>query len=124
MLLARYPDKAAHDAERATAIAHVDEVTATGQEAHCRAAGAAQEDRRGDGVLPQGPATRPHALQRQLLENTEEMAEQQRFIAGQDQEKRRVHQRFDAELVQLWELWAARAPRAGRHRHGACVASR
>ena len=54
------------------------------------------------------PAKAPMHLQRQLLENTEEMAEQQRFISGQDQEKRRVHQRFDAELAQLKELWAAR----------------
>ena len=39
------------------------------------------------------------------LHATEDMAEQQRFISGQDQEKRRVHQRFDTELALLRKLW-------------------
>ena len=46
-------------------------------------------------------------LQRQIAENDEAVAEQQRFIAAQDQEKRRIAQRFDAELAQLRQLWAA-----------------
>jgi hypothetical protein len=37
-------------------------------------------------------------LRRQLAENDEGVQEQRRFIAGQDQEKRRIHQRFDEEL--------------------------
>lgn len=108
VLLARYPDKAAHDAERATAIAHVDEVTATAKK---RIAELQERRKKIDVEMEfyrKDPAKAPMNLQRQLLENTEEMAEQQRFISGQDQEKRRVHQRFDAELAQLKELWAAR----------------
>ena len=46
-------------------------------------------------------------LRRKIAENEESIAEQQRFIAGQDQEKRRVHQRFDVELAQLRKLWEA-----------------
>ncbi len=109
VLLARYPDKAAHDAERAAAITHVDEVTATARK---RIAELQERRKKIDVEMEfyrKDPAKAPMQLQRQLLENTEEVAEQQRFIAGQDQEKRRVHQRFDAELVQLKELWAARA---------------
>lgn len=109
VLLARYPDKAAHDAERAAAITHVDEVTATAKK---RIAELQERRKKIDVEMEfyrKDPAKAPMQLQRQLLENTEEVAEQQRFIAGQDQEKRRVHQRFDAELVQLKELWAARA---------------
>jgi len=36
------------------------------------------------------------------------VAEQQRFISGQVQEKQRVNQRFDVELLQLRKLWAER----------------
>jgi hypothetical protein len=108
VLLARYPDKAAHDTERAAAIAHVDEVTATAKK---RIAELQERRKKIDVEMEfyrKDPIKAPMNLQRQLLENTEDMAEQQRFIAGQDQEKRRVHQRFDAELVQLKELWAGR----------------
>ena len=108
VLLARYPDKAAHDAERAAAITHVDEVTATAKK---RIAELQERRKKIDVEMEfyrKDPVKAPMNLQRQLLENTEDMAEQQRFIAGQDQEKRRVHQRFDAELVQLKELWAGR----------------
>ena len=49
-----------------------------------------------------------------MLFRSDSIAEQQKFLAGQDQEKRRVHQRFDAELAQLRRLWdAQRAPVTG-----------
>ena len=53
------------------------------------------------------PAKAPMALRRKIAENEESMAEQQRFVVNQDLEKRRIHQRFDAELAQLRRLWAA-----------------
>ena len=57
------------------------------------------------------PNKAPMTLRRKIGEVEESVAEQQRFIAGQDQEKRRVHARFDAELAQLRKLWDAnRAP--------------
>jgi hypothetical protein len=52
------------------------------------------------------PAKAPMALRRKIAENDEDMEEQQRFVANQDLEKRRIHQRFDAELAQLRRLWA------------------
>ena len=55
------------------------------------------------------PSKAPMHLRRAIAENDDAMAEQQRFVAGQAQEKRNVHQRFDAELAQLRKLWAARA---------------
>jgi len=52
-------------------------------------------------------------LRRKIAENDEGMAEQRRFVINQEMEKRRIHQRFDAELVQLRRLWAAQlAPAA------------
>ena len=53
------------------------------------------------------------ALRRKIAENEDGMAEQQRFVTNQDLEKRRIHQRFDAELAQLRRLWATQmAPAA------------
>ena len=52
-------------------------------------------------------------LRRQLTENDEGVLEQQRFLSSQEQEKRRVNQRFDAELAQLQGLWAQQRELAG-----------
>ena len=113
-LIARYPDKATHDAERAAAIAMVDEVTATAEKriielrAQRKAFDAQME------MFKSDPNKAPMALRRNIGENDESMAEQLRFLAGQDRDKRRVHQRFDAELAQLRKLWdAQRGPVAG-----------
>jgi len=109
VLLARYPDKAAHDIERANTITQVDEVAATAAkrivdlQARRKTLDQEMEFYRKD------PAKAPMALRRQLAENDEEVQEQKRFIAGQDQEKRRIHQRFDEELGQLRRLWAAQS---------------
>lgn len=106
VLLARYPDKAAHDTERANAITQVDEVAATAAkriaELQVRRKTLDQEME----FYRKDPAKAPMALRRQIAENDEEVQEQKRFIAGQDQEKRRIHQRFDEELAQLRRLWA------------------
>lgn len=106
VLLARYPHQAVHDAERATSLNQVDEVTATATkriaELQTRRKTLDQEME----FYRKDLAKAPMSLRRQLAENDEEVQEQQRFIAGQEQEKRRVHQRFDAELAQLQLLWA------------------
>ena len=104
-LMARYPDKASHDAERAAAIAMVDEVTVTAEKriielrAQRKALDAQMEPYKSD------PNKAPMTLRRNIAENEENLAEQRRFLAGQEQDKRRVHQRFDAELAQLRKLW-------------------
>ena len=101
----RYPDKAAHDVERAAAIQMVDDVTATAEK---RIAELKQQHKAFEVEMEfykRDPNKAPMALRRKIAENEDSIAEQQRFIAGQDQEKRRVHQRFDAELAQLRKLW-------------------
>ena len=107
VLLARYPDQAAHDAERATSLAQVDEVTtiATKRIAELQARRKTLDQEME--FYRKDPSKAPMTLRRQLAENDEDVLEQKRFIAGQDQEKRRVHQRFDAELAQLQQLWAS-----------------
>ena len=113
-LTARYPDKAAHDVERAAAIQLVDDVTATAEK---RLVELAQQRKAFDVEMEfykKDPNKAPMTLRRKIAENEESIAEQQRFIAGQDQEKRRVHQRFDVELAQLRRLWdAQRMPVSG-----------
>lgn len=114
VLTARYPDKATHDVERAAAIQMVDDVTATAEK---RLVELIQQRKAFDVEMEfykKDPSKAPMSLRRKIAENEESIAEQQRFIAGQDQEKRRVHQRFDVELAQLRKLWdAQRMPLPG-----------
>ena len=107
VLVARYPDKAAHDVERAAAVQVVDDVTATAEK---RIVELKAERKKLDVEMEfykKDPNKAPMTLRRKIGEVDESVAEQQRFIAGQEQEKRRVHARFDAELAQLRKLWDA-----------------
>ena len=114
VLVARYPDKAAHDVERAAAIQMVDDVTATAEK---RTLELKAERKKLDVEMEfykKDPNKAPMTLRRRIAENEDSIAEQRKFLAGQDQEKRRVHQRFDTELAQLRKLWdAQRAPVMG-----------
>jgi len=51
------------------------------------------------------PTKAPQYLRRQMEENTQNKAVQQRFIADQVEETQRVNGRFDEELVRLHQLW-------------------
>lgn len=104
-LVTRYPDKAAHDVERAAAIAQVDEIAAL---ARNRVDELRAERKKLDSELEfyaKDPTRAPPQLRRQVAQSDESLAEQGRFLAAQEQEKRRVHQRFDVELAQLRALW-------------------
>lgn len=107
-LMTRYPDKATHDAERAAALDQVDQITVVAEKRITDL----QEQRKKLNTemefYKKNPSSAPVALRRQMAENEDALAEQQRFVAGQDQEKRRMNQRFDAELAQLRQLWSAR----------------
>ena len=106
-LTARYPDEATHQAERNAALDQVEEVVVV---AHKRVQSLKAERRRLDVELEfyRGDVTKaPVLLQRQIADNEQALADQQRFLATQELEKRRIHQRVDAELAQLRQLWAA-----------------
>ncbi|ODU59643.1 MAG: DUF4124 domain-containing protein [Comamonadaceae bacterium SCN 68-20] len=108
-LMARYPNQAAHDAERTAALEQVDQLTAVAEK---RMVELQVQRKKFDTEMEfyaRDPNKAPMYLRRAVAENDDAMAEQQRFVAGQAQEKRSVHQRFDTELVQLRKLWAARA---------------
>ena len=105
-LLARYPNRAVHDKERAEALAQIDVVR---QAAMHRV----QELLRQRAVLNEemefykkDPSKAPPAVRRQVDELAHSLAIQDRFIADQDAEIKRVNARFEEELVRLKRLWS------------------
>ncbi len=104
-LLTRYPTKVAHDQERSLALAQVDELVASARK---RLGELAQQRKTYDTELEfyKGDVSKaPALLRRQFEDNDLNTAAQQRFIVEQGDEKKRVNQRFDEELVRLRQLW-------------------
>ena len=107
-LVARYQNPAAHDAERAEALRQVDEVIAIAKR---RQTDLDQQRAKLDAELEfykHDPSSVPGALKQRVAEHASDVAAQSRFIADQEQEKKRVNARFDTELVRLRQLWAQR----------------
>lgn len=106
-LLSRYPNQAAHDAERVSALQTVQDAIDSGQ----RRIGDLREQRRRleqETEFYKTPSKWPIRLKRQMEENQQQIDAQQRFIAAQEDERRRVNTRFDEELARLKGLWAQR----------------
>ena len=113
-ILARFPSQGVHDAARAEAIAQVNDVIGVAQK---RLVDLQERRRKLNTELEfyqNDPKKAPANLRRQLDDNTESQAEQQRFIKQQEEEKQRINQRFDVELQQLRKLWADLQPAATR----------
>ena len=113
-MLARFPSQGVHDATRAEAIAQVNDVIGVAQK---RLVDLKERRRKLNTELEfyqNDPKKAPANLRRQLDDNTESQAEQQRFIKQQEEEKQRINQRFDAELQQLRKLWADLPPTVPR----------
>lgn len=108
-LLTRYPTKAAHDKERDTALAAADNAIAAATKS---ARELAAQRKKLDVELEffKGDISKaPPQLKRQIEENQHHAGAQERFIANQDDEKKRINARFDEELAKLRQLWAPRA---------------
>ncbi len=106
-LLLRYPTRAVHEQERATALEQIDEVIKaaskrTAELAEHRKAVSSEFE-----FYVKDPSRAPASLKRRRDENDASVSVQQRFIAEQQQEKKRVNQRFDEELAKLKQLWPA-----------------
>ncbi|NDP38298.1 MAG: DUF4124 domain-containing protein [Rhodoferax sp.] len=104
-LLARYPNQAVHDKERAEALAQIGVVR---QAAMHRV----QELLRQRAVINEemefykkDPSKAPPSVRRQVDELAQSLAIQGRFIADQESELKRVNARFDEELTRLKRLW-------------------
>ena len=79
--------------------------------AHARQADLDQQRAKLDAELEfykHDPSSVPGALKQRVAEHASDVAAQSRFIADQEQEKKRVNARFDTELVRLRQLWAQR----------------
>lgn len=113
-LLTRYPNKAAHDKERAEAL---NGIAVVSQAANLRLTELVRQKVSIDDEMEfyQGDlAKAPAYVRRQLEENLQSQAVQKRFISEQEGEIRRLNQRFDEELVRLRQLWTQLTPAATR----------
>jgi hypothetical protein len=105
-LLSRYPDRATHDKERSAALVSIDEVIKT---AYRRIEVLQAERKKIDTELEfykSDPGKVPVQIKRKIEENEQLIAAQKRFIANQDEEKKRVNARYDQELARLKPMWA------------------
>ena len=108
-LLTRYPDRATHDKERNAATAQIDTLIATAT----RQIGELTAERgrfqteleffKGD-LAKASPK-----LKRQIEENDRQLRAEQRLLASQEAEKKRLTERYDGELGRLRALWALKA---------------
>jgi hypothetical protein len=106
-LVSRYPNRAAHDAERGRALRAQQELIVTGQ----KRIEELSEQRKLLAVETEfykDPGQWPSMLKRHFDENAQQLAAQQRFIATQEEEMARINARYDEELARLRSLWAQR----------------
>jgi hypothetical protein len=105
-LLVRYPNAVTHDRERGEALAQIDAVT---QAARKRIAELGEDRKKVDEEMEfykQDPGKAPGSVRRKLEDNAQSVAVQNRFIAEQEEEKKRVNARFDEERIRLKALWS------------------
>ncbi|MEZ5662586.1 MAG: DUF4124 domain-containing protein [Burkholderiaceae bacterium] len=107
-LLIRYPSQEPHDRDRNDALAQVDDVV----DAVKKREKELRDQRRGIDLelefYQADPSRAPAWLKRKLEDNEQQLQVQKRFLSEQDDEKRRINERFDEELVKLRQLWGAR----------------
>jgi hypothetical protein len=108
-LLMRYPNKEAHDRERGEAIGLLDDNIRASQ---LRLEDLAQQRKALDVEMEfykKDSSKAPASLKHRISENVRNIAAQNRFLKDQDEEKKRINQRFDEELVKLAPRWAQQA---------------
>ncbi|HXD42975.1 MAG TPA: DUF4124 domain-containing protein [Ramlibacter sp.] len=108
-LLVRYPDRGAHDKERTAAILLIDEAIVAASKSIDELLAARKRLDTELEFYGKDASKVPAKLKRQIEENEQHIAAQRRFIANQDNEKKRINTQFDEELVKLKQLWARRA---------------
>lgn len=105
-LLARYPNKAAHDKERMDSLSQVDEVIRAAQKRIGELSDQRKKINQEMEFYKKDPSKMPPALRRQIEDNERSVVVQRRFIGDQEDEKKRANARFDEELDRLKKLWA------------------
>lgn len=105
-LVQRYPARALHEQERAAALVQIDEGIKVASNRTAELAGQRKAIASELEFYAKDPSRAPPSLKRRLEENDTSVSVQQRFIAEQQQEKKRINLRFDEELMRLKQLWA------------------
>ncbi len=106
-LLQRYPNRQAHDKERALALVQADEAIKAAAKRtqelveQKKSINADMEFYRND------PSRAPAALRRRVEDNESNIALQKRLVADQESEKKRINARFDEEAGKMRPLWAS-----------------
>jgi hypothetical protein len=113
-LLVRYPTAAAHDRERAEALANIDAVIGVAR----KRIGELMADRKKINneleFYKKDPSKAPAAVRQRLEDNTRSIRAQERFIGDQEDAKRQLNARFDDERARLRPLWAGGAASRAR----------
>lgn len=115
-LITRYPDKATHEAGRREALTQTQAVVDTAER---RIAELATERKGLDDEMEfyrKDPSKAPAKVRRAIEDNAQEVQEQHRAIAGQQEERNRINARFDEEAVRLRPLWDAKTADAAQSR--------
>jgi hypothetical protein len=108
-LLMRYPNATAHERERSEALLQINAVI---DAARKRLGELGTERQSIDDEMEfykKDPSKAPPSLRRKLDDSDQSVAIQNRFIAAQEDEKKRVNARFDEESLRLKPLWTANA---------------
>lgn len=108
-LLARYPNKAIHDKDRAEALQSLDSAT---ESAKARLVTLQIDKKKFDDEMEfyrKDTSKAPYRLRQQVTDNQVSIEAQHRFLEGQTSEAARINARFDEELAILKDLWLARA---------------
>lgn len=109
-LIARYPNQAAHDADRAKALEQ------SGQVAKAIEKRLAELDRERKALghemefYAANPAKAPAKVRRAIADNAKAIEEQKSALVSQREGQQRINARFDEEALQLKDLWDRMAP--------------
>jgi hypothetical protein len=112
-LLTRYPNQAAHDKERAEALAQIDEVVGAVSKRELALAKQRKEIDTEMEFYQRDPSKAPKWLRSKLEDNQQQVAAQKLFLEQQALEKQRINTRFDLELEKLRQLWGGPSASGG-----------
>lgn len=104
-LLARYPNKTAHDAVRAEAVEQQIQLIASANKRLEDLRSARKSMDAEMEFYKKDPEKAPGQLKRQVRGNDDDVLDQLKFIKQREEEKQRINQQFDNELAQLQKLW-------------------
>lgn len=104
-LMIRYPDRDSHDKERAAAFERVNDAIKTATKRTQELTNQRKAIDTDLDFYKNSPGKVPPALKRRLDEADANMAEQNRLIADQEAEKKRITERFDTEMAKLIPRW-------------------